>query len=113
VACSPSIACNTPLGPFTICDVPFRTCNPVANTGCPDAALACYVQGSGTICDCSGTKQPGQSCAFIPDCVPGYTCIIFGAGQGICEKTCTTSTDCAPPTPNCNIVSGMFGYCGA
>jgi hypothetical protein len=86
-----------------VCDLAEQTCDPIAGTGCPDAALSCFVTSVGqTICDCPGrARGEGESCGSYADCAPGLACL-----QSRCVRLCRSTTDCA----NCTVL-GVIRYC--
>jgi hypothetical protein len=85
------------------CDLAEQACDPIAGTGCPDAALSCFVTPAGrTICDCPGRRgREGDNCSYYTDCAPGLACV-----QSKCMRLCRSSADCA----GCAVL-GQIRYC--
>lgn len=101
---------------YMACDVAPSACDPIAQTGCGDSALVCYVVGpTSTRCDCLGANLPeGQPCTSSTACAPGLECVGAGAGDVSCQRLCRTSADCVRPdggaAGSC-IPSGNFATC--
>jgi hypothetical protein len=105
---------------FQLCSQPAQNCLPVgATSGCltTDSALACYSQSDLAYCYCKGIIQPNSTtatCAFLGDCIPGYSCVNLGGGStsNVCLPTCRASTDCTAPA-TCRFLPGdhIFGSC--
>lgn len=111
---------------FTTCDVPPRICDPVANTGCPNPALNCYLTSANqTLCDCP-TKQGknGAECTIYSDCAPGFVCIsnVGGLAGPHCHFVCNVAAPSCPDkvapdggtTPAACVPAGTgskFGFC--
>jgi hypothetical protein len=85
------------------CDLAEQTCDPIAGTGCPDAALSCFVTTAGhTICDCPGrSRREGESCGGYDDCAQGLACL-----QSVCVRLCRSTSDCSSCT-----ALGSIHYC--
>ena len=89
---------------FMLCSQPTQQCSTLgATSGCPttDSAFACYAQNDEAVCDCKGTITPRSTtaCAFVGDCVPGYSCVQPAAGVAVqCLPACRLSSDCTPPS---------------
>lgn len=100
---------------FTVCDVALRACDPVTNSGCPAAALNCYLTGaSDTLCDCPAnpTKpaQIGEPCNFYNDCAGGLYCI--GAVVAArCHFVCDVMNPSCGNNGQCVPLGSKFGYC--
>ena len=103
--------CNAlPSGLSAVCEPPAQTCDPEANSGCPDPALACYLEGSVMVCDCPGSKSEGTGCVFTPECAPGLTCIGY-LGPPACHKVCSSNAGCTGGQI-CNMLSAStHGFC--
>ena len=104
---------------FTACDVPPRTCDPVAQIGCPNPTLNCYLTSANqTLCDCP-TKQGMNNapCGLYSDCAPGYVCTsgVGGLAGPHCQFVCNVANpSCSALTPHC-VPAGtgaQYGYCG-
>jgi hypothetical protein len=120
-------ACTIPIDdgsgaatPYTTCDVPASTCDPVANSGCPDPALNCYLTSANQrLCDCPGSATPGKNnaaCTIYSDCDAGYVCISGVDGQttphchfacNVAAPSCAVGTHCIPSS-----TGATYGYCG-
>jgi len=92
------------------CDLGDDQCDPYAATGCPDAALRCYVSGPNqTSCDCPNSPgaeaTEGQACFAYSDCAVGLACIQAG-GSSRCLRLCQSTRDCATCT-----AFGSVRYC--
>jgi hypothetical protein len=100
-----------------VCNLAPSDCDGLKGTGCPSAALNCYVTGNKTLCDCpSAAPKPGQlndPCVFYNDCAAGYMCIANVAGlmtphcQPVCDiisGMCITGRHCVANGPK-------YGYC--
>jgi hypothetical protein len=114
-ACSGNLLCNVPIPAttFMACDVAPSSCNPVgsaAATSCPHSAVACYVSGADTKCDCPGTAMADKDCAVFNDCIPGYQCV-SQSGKTTCRQVCQTAADCTPPNTRCVPSGGNYGFC--
>jgi hypothetical protein len=114
--CAAPTTCNTssPTSPISLCSLPDPNCDPVALTGCPPSqnTLACYGNGAGQACDCIGSAQQGDECAFTHQCRPGLTCVSPGAGiPATCQPVCRSNGDCTPPAICNNSAGGSNGYC--
>jgi hypothetical protein len=104
--------------PYFTCDIPASTCDPVANTGCPDPALNCYLTSANQrLCDCpaAAAGQNSAPCTFYNDCAPGFVCIALGVGAAPrCHFACSVAhVSCTVAEPKC-VASGtgaQFGYC--
>jgi hypothetical protein len=102
---------------FKTCDLAPQDCDPIARTGCPNAALTCFVDDAGqTICDCPGRAVPvadGGACTVFSDCAPGLACV---ATAGIVGPRCRQI--CLQARPNCSNnlrcvpIGARYGYCG-
>lgn len=108
--------CNTLPGANAIstCEPPQQTCNPVqgaATSGCPDPALACYLEVPSTTCDCPGSKAAGSPCISSPDCAPGLTCIGYSRQASICRTVCASPADCTAPEVCDKSLGGNVGFC--
>jgi hypothetical protein len=108
--CSGGVACATQVNSSNdmalgqlACDLAEQTCDPIAGTGCPDAALSCFVTTAGhTICDCPGrSHREGESCGGYDDCAQGLACL-----QSVCVRLCRSTSDCSSCT-----VLGSIHYC--
>lgn len=108
--CGTDVACATQVNSSNdmalgqlACDLAEQTCDPIAGTGCPDAALSCFVTTAGhTICDCPGrARREGDSCRGYDDCALGLACL-----QSTCVRLCRSTSDCASCT-----VLGSIRYC--
>jgi hypothetical protein len=108
--CGAGVACATQVNSSNdmalgqlACDLAEQTCDPIAGTGCPDAALSCFVTSAGhTICDCPGRgRREGDSCRGYDDCAPGLGCV-----QSTCVRLCRSTSDCSSCT-----VLGSIRYC--
>jgi hypothetical protein len=98
-------------GTLMACQAPAAKCDPVAGSGCPTPALACYLdEVPDTKCECQGAKAGGTTCALDTECVAGYQCVSFAA-QTLCRMICAMATDCT--TGNCTrtVAGAPFGYC--
>ena len=100
--CSSGVACMTEVNSSNdmalgqlACDLAEQTCNPIAGTGCPDAALSCFVTTAGhTVCDCPGRgRREGDSCTGYDDCALGLACL-----QSVCVRLCRSTSDCSSCT---------------
>jgi hypothetical protein len=81
-------------GSSHVCD---SACDPIANTGCiPDAECILSTNDNGApIAVCVphgyfGAKMSGETCDFLEQCVPGFTC-----QTGTCRALCENGTTCA------------------
>ncbi len=119
--------------PYTTCDVPPRTCNPLSTgiaAGCPDPALNCYLtSASQTLCDCPTrpATQGGNNapCMIYSECAPGFICIAGVDRQTTphCRFVCDVSKPSCPtlagsdggaPIPQHCVATGAgatYGYC--
>jgi len=103
---------------YLTCDVPPRTCDPVANTGCPNHALNCYLTNTSTLCDCP-TKQGmnNAECMIYSECAPGFVCIsgVGGLAGPHCHFVCSVANPSCPAlTPHCTPAGtgAKYGFCG-
>jgi hypothetical protein len=75
-------------------DAPSYTglCNLLTWEGCT-TGKGCYLNTATgqKICSLHGNVAPGEICAYLQDCVPGYVCYAVGAEQR-CVRLCDTST---------------------
>src|SRR5450432_115876 len=120
-ACTLAITDTSGATSYLTCDVPSSGCDPVANIGCPDPALNCYLTSANQrLCDCPGPiqGQNGAPCLIYSDCAPGYVCVGSASGDGgevtRCRFVCSVAhPSCTVSAPSC-IPSGtgaQFGYC--
>jgi hypothetical protein len=103
---------------FKVCDLPGQTCDPVADVGCPDPALHCYItSGDQTLCDCAnntpGKGMSGDACILYSDCAPGYVCAKdFGEASYTCHLACNKAApSCLPASATCT-GGTKYGHCG-
>jgi hypothetical protein len=105
---------------FKTCDVPPQVCDPVANTGCPDAALNCYLTSANlTLCDCPGGAPGGKNgdpCTIYNDCAAGFVCVsgVGGVAEPRCRQACSVASPACTGGATC-IPTGTgakYGYCG-
>jgi hypothetical protein len=98
---------------YTACDVAPQGCDPIANTGCPAAGLACFAVTGSTLCDCPSRAGPVHSaCALYSDCLPGLICVSSGPTP-TCEILCRVSRPSCPSRSVCvPTASGSdLGFC--
>jgi hypothetical protein len=123
----PGSSCSRPAaksgnpGGFKVCEVPFRTCDPVNTlaSGCPLMGQTCYLSAvvpDKTFCDCpDGDKRELDSCEETQDCFPGLTCIdASNTGDLRCRATCgiAQSNPCDGGA-TCRPINGstVYGFC--
>ena len=103
--CTPTLPNATPIptdGPHT---------NPTLNGTCTAAAakLVC----TATVCDPNGNlcgiKLGDPGCTTTPECIAGV-CITTGPNLDKCEP-CASDTNCATPTPACNLTTNDCVQC--
>jgi hypothetical protein len=110
-----------------VCDVPYATCDPLADTGCPPNRPKCYLVSPDPstnddrfVCDYEpGTGYNGFPCSASRDCVDKWTCPT-GARRGanVCHPVCNPSAANDPTAaPQCSVgqtcipYGNTFGYC--
>jgi hypothetical protein len=124
--CTGGAACETPIltsagadTGFLTCDLAPQDCDPTAATaaatGCPNAALGCYVGPAGAaFCDCpAGALHENDACNAFNDCAPGLTC---ASGSGVSGRRCRPVCLVANPTTcasaqQCVGNGGKYGFC--
>jgi hypothetical protein len=126
-----TLASQQPSG-FNAC-IGSSACNPTATSAGPCGAgnacylLPCATNTSLTDCACAsqttcgypgaGTLTNGQSCTYVNDCAPGFTCV--GGMNSVCRRTCTLAAPACPAgNPTCTplqidtgIQSTVYGVC--
>src|SRR5262249_54513079 len=96
---------------YKVCDLASQACDPIGDTGCPDASLHCYLTSTQqTLCDCPSRMQMlNQDCALYNDCAPGLVCVTTG-GVSRCLSVCDqTVPSCSGRT--CSPIGSLYGYC--
>jgi hypothetical protein len=110
---------------FHVCGI---ACDLVSPTACdPASAIAtvgCVVDDKGnTDCQKMGANTSGQTCTYVSDCAPGFTCVGITFGDGgtasECEQWCKVGTaNACPMNKTCSgfqtkvIVGGVeYGSC--
>jgi hypothetical protein len=89
----------------------------VSDTGCPNAALHCYItSGNTTLCDCAnnmpGKGLAGDPCNIYSDCAPMHVCFRNAGDEPRCHLACNVATPmCTPATAACTGGS-KYGHCG-
>jgi cysteine-rich repeat protein len=77
--------------PIPDVEVCSNSCNPVAQTGCPNG-LGClpFDMTGGDFTDCldMGTRLDGQSCSDHQDCLEGSLCVDEPGGGSTCHAMC-------------------------
>jgi hypothetical protein len=120
--CPDGTSCEIPILNAAGTDTGFRTCglapqacDPIAKTGCPAAALGCYLDSAGsTICDCpSNAAVEGGACNTYNDCAAGLTCVGGSGTQGgsQCRPICLQSKPTCATGKTCLAVGSTYGYC--
>jgi len=114
-------------GGFKVCDVPYDDCVPLGgsdNTGCPGAAIGCYLSTSDprrTICDCEFPPGLGETdiCTRSRECHIGLVCVDpNGQGYRQCTRVCRLTavpSDCTIGTCRMYSEGGVsnqtYGFC--
>jgi hypothetical protein len=88
------------------CDVIAQNC-PMATEGCYYAASMPGGPAS-TMCMAAGTRGDGAPCAFVNDCLPGFSC-----SEGACRRYCCMGAtgDCPPGQICISIAGSDIGQC--
>jgi hypothetical protein len=98
---------------YKVCDLATQTCDPIADTGCPDPALHCYLtSGDQTLCDCANRNQTlNQDCSLYNDCAPdmGLVCVTV-SGVSRCMFACDQTAPVCAGKP-CVATGAKYGYC--
>jgi hypothetical protein len=123
--CQSGVACQLPIldsagndTNFKTCDLAPETCDPVARTGCLNAALNCYLDSGGaTFCDCPSGNTPvaqGGACTGYNDCAAGLACVSVAGVTGLrCRQLCTQARSTCNNGQRCIPAGATYGYCGA
>jgi hypothetical protein len=128
--CPGGASCSRDGGSYQFCDVPPKTCNPVAGgSGSQDCnGLNCYLSqtGQGTVCDCqfnrtglSGVGRPGDACNHSRDCLNGSVCVFLSPSLGKqCKAVCLLPVDGGAQDPcpgGCQLLQtdggSIYGWC--
>jgi hypothetical protein len=103
---------------FQVCEIAPSDCDALAGTGCPNAALKCYLSGTQTLCDCPSGSTPApvmlnEPCVFNNDCATGLVCIsnVGGLPGPHCHPVCALATGMCPMGRHCVASSVKYGYC--
>lgn len=106
-----------------VCDVPFMTCDPEANSGC--GTQSCFLLSSAptasgdnsTVCDCPGSIAEGLPCSDSRECFSKLVCPPADSGlpgAGYCRKVCTPNALVPDPVcglDTCHAFGTTWGYC--
>jgi hypothetical protein len=129
--CSGGASCSRDGGSYQFCDVPPKTCDPVAGgSGSQDCGgLNCYLSqsGLGTVCDCQfdraglsgGVGRPGDPCNHSRDCLNGNVCVFLSPSLGKqCKAVCLLPVDGGPQDScagGCQLLQAsggsIYGWC--
>jgi hypothetical protein len=124
--CSVDVNFGNASSPNKVCSPPADGCNPFGPARCvrsdrPYPTFGCYLLSSSfpdvAICDCAGTKKPGEPCMFEHECEPGSECV--SAGTRVCRRVCKVGVMGLPVVGGCPATmtctpfpQGMtYGYC--
>jgi hypothetical protein len=120
--CHAGTACSIPIlngaavdTGYRACDLAPQDCDPIGKTGCPNAALTCYLDSAGaTLCDCPNrTVAADGACSVFNDCAAGLVCVTpAGATTARCRPICLQSGQGGCPNGRRCIADGArYGYC--